>query len=417
VDAGAKSDQPVNDSSAPVQPANPSVVSFWHSWGAANHPNKPVVDEVAAFLEKKYNIKIEQDFTDFNSYRVKLSVAYSANEGPDIARGWSLSSMAPYVQGGKLLALDNYLTADYKAKLIPNATDNMTFNGKIYGLPMGISVQVLFVNRPKFEAEGLPLPTDWDKLVNAIKIFKSKGIVPMSLGAKTPGVLDHYFDSIQLHAAGPVALQAALRKETGYSAPEFLQAVMKLKELIDLGAFSPAAAGMTRDEAEVDVFNGKIPMYFHGNWVVSQFYMDSSKVDPNDIEILPMPAWQGAKGNPMDIVGVVGDAFFVNVNTKYPQFMTEVMQDLAYGFARGIYVRGGGVPAYNITDVDVSKLRPLFVKLVNLVNKANSVTAYTDLLLSGDETERFEQSLQSLLIGAITPEQHIATMNAINQGK
>jgi raffinose/stachyose/melibiose transport system substrate-binding protein len=394
---------------------HPKTITFWHTWGAANHPNKPIVDEVVAFLEDKYDITIEQDSTDFESYKIKLATAYAAGEAPDIARGWSLGFMQPFVEGGKLLALDEYMTDYFKAKMLPGTTDNMTFDGKVYGLPMGITTPALFVNRPMFEEAGLELPTDWDKLVTAVKYFKEKGVVPMALGAKDYSTLGIYYDSIQLRAAGPEAVTNALMKKTDYSAPEFLEGVNKLKELIDLGAFSPAAAGMSRDESEVDVFNGKIPMYFHGNWVVAQYYMDSSSVNPDDIEILPMPAWDGAASDTSSIIGGVGDAFYVNADTEYPEFMTMVMQDMCYAFAKGIYERGTGLPAYTISEADTADMKPLFKKMVEYTGKATSLTNATDFVLTGVDVEQFYQSLQSLLIGAITPEQYIENMNAINQ--
>ena len=408
---------PASGTDSSAIPEHPDTITFWHTWGAANHPNKPMVDTVVAMLEKKYGIKIEQDSTDFESYKVKLSTAYAANEAPDIARGWSLGFMEPFVSGGKLLPLDDYLSDDYKAKLLPSTLDNMTFDGKVYGLPMGITTHALFINRPMFEKAKLELPTTWDKLLTAVKYFAGQGIVPMALGAKDYSTLGIYYDSIQLRAAGPEAVSKALMKETDYSAPEFLTAANKLRELIDAGAFSKAAAGMSRDESEVDVFSGKIPMYFHGNWVVAQFYMDSSGVNPDDIEILPMPTWDGAKGDTTGIIAGVGDAFYVNGQTEYPEFMTMVMEDMCYAFGEEIYKAGTGLPAYNVEGVDSSKLKPLFVKMVKYASAAKTMTNATDFVYSGEDCEKFYQSLQSLLIGATTPEQHIEAMNTINAKK
>ena len=393
----------------------PTTVTLWHTWGAVGSTNKIVLDYLLPELERKYNIKIEDDSTDSASYLIKLPVAYSANEAPDIARGWAGSFMVPFVNGNKLLALDEYLTDDYKAKLLPGVLDLMTYNGKIYGLPMSINTQALYVNRAMFEREGLALPTDWDKLVTAIQHFKSKGITPITLGARTNNQVMFWYEILKLRTAGPEDSYRVLTKEIDYSAPEFLQTAERLKQLFDMGAFPQGAAGLTRDETEVDLYNGVIPMCFQGPWVTTNFYLDTSHVNPDDIEILGFPSWPGAKGKVTDITGGVSDSFYVNAQTRYPKFLADVAQDLMYGLGRGLFLQGSALAAYHVPPAESANLPPLFLKMVDYANAATYMAPDPARIYSGDDVEQYYQNANSFFLGILTPQQFIANMNLINR--
>lgn len=399
-----------------TQADTPKTITFWHTWGAANHPNKPLIDYAVDKVEKKYGVKVEQDSMEFEAYKMKLSTALAADEGPDIIRGWSLGYMKPLVEGQKLLALNDYLTDDFKGKMLKGATDNMTFDGVTYGLPVCTIAYGLYVNKPLFDKAGLELPDTWDKLITAVKHFRSQGVTPMALGGKTLTTTSLYYDAIELRAVGTDKFTNTLKKNSDYSDPAFMTAVSKFRELVDLGAFSDAAVGMSRDECEIDVFNGKTPMYFSGNWVAAQYYMDSSSVNPDDIVIMPMPAWDGAAADNNQITGAIGDAFYANASTKYPEFMANVLQDMCFGISEGYYKFGNGIPTYKVEGITAPDM-PLFVKFNEYVQSAESITTTPEFEYSGDDLQQYYQYLQELLINKLSPEQFIENMNKISAKK
>ena len=392
----------------------PQTLTFLHTWGAETHPNKPMVDSVVGYLEKTYGIEIEEESLDASGLRTKVATLYAANEGPDLVRFWSGAVMKPYAEGGKLLDLTPYLPDGFENHLVPGALNNYTFDGKVYGLPMGMSSYQLYVNKAMFEQYGLPLPTDWDSLIKAVETFHNAGITPFAMGGKYSfGTLIGYFVwQLMRNSVGPELLEKALSGEIEYkSDPGFKAAVEKFIELVKLGAFSDGAVMMDRDEAEVGVFNGTIPMYYCGNWVVQQFYMDGCTVNPDDIVIMNLPAWEGAAGDHY-VTTNIGDCFMASANTKNPELTAKVLIALAQRFGLEVYERGSSTSAYLLENPDESNLTPLFIALKNFLSGVGGGNPYGQYL-NTDQLEAMYYPLQALMLGEYTADDFITEIDGI----
>lgn len=74
---------------------------------------------------------------------------------------------------------------------IPKAVqDNMSFNGKRYGIPSGTDGRILYFNKDVFTKAGLPTdwqPKSWADIISAAQTIKSKdpGVTPLQINAGT----------------------------------------------------------------------------------------------------------------------------------------------------------------------------------------------------------------------------------------
>jgi ABC-type glycerol-3-phosphate transport system substrate-binding protein len=84
--------------------------------------------------------QLDVDATENETFKTKIRTAVAANEAPDIFTYWAGGYMKNFVTAGKLLALDDYLNDGTKDKLLDGTLDNMTFDGKVYGLPHTMDV-------------------------------------------------------------------------------------------------------------------------------------------------------------------------------------------------------------------------------------------------------------------------------------
>ncbi len=386
---------------------------FSHIWGGATDPYAPAAKKVVEDYQKaNSNVKIIVDTNENEAYKTKIKAMAGANQLPDLFSTWGGGFSQPFIQSNSVLAIDNYLTDNIKGKLVNGALNNLTYNGKVYGMPFFLAAGALFINTDLFDKNGVKVPTTYEELLTAIKTFKSKGITPMAVSGKDKWTIAMYFDVMALRAAGPDKIVKTLTKQGSFKDPEFLNAATRFREMIDAGAFSKGAAGITNDEAEVPFYDGKIPMMFKGSWAAGRADAKDSKV-AGKIGVISFPAIPDGKGNAKQFTGGAVDGVMVNANTKNKDEAVKFQLYFAENFARESYRIGAAMPAWKIEDVDKSKLPATLVKVVDLTKDAEGFTIWWDTLLAGKDTETYLNALQELFMGTKTPQQFVDSLQTI----
>ncbi len=139
---------------------SPEELAVWQSVADAFHTKNP-------------SIKVTMDVADWDSYWDKLNTLYAANTPPDL-----FAMDAPLFQDwysrGALLNLQPYIdkTPGLLDSLYPVTLQAYETPDGYYGVPRDAQTIVLFYNKDKFDAAGLPYPDDtWtlDKLREVAK--------------------------------------------------------------------------------------------------------------------------------------------------------------------------------------------------------------------------------------------------------
>ncbi|MCD4485803.1 extracellular solute-binding protein [Chromobacterium vaccinii] len=145
---------------------------------------KPTFDGYFASVKKTYEAQhpdVEVQWVDvFNdNFETKLNAAIAAGRPPALVNH-DVPRLFKYAQKGTLIPLDAALGAD-KAAYLPNALADLSFGGKLYGLPWYNNINVLVINGELFKKAGLdpkrPIASLDDELRLA-KIIKAKTGVP-----------------------------------------------------------------------------------------------------------------------------------------------------------------------------------------------------------------------------------------------
>jgi ABC-type sugar transport system, periplasmic component len=391
---------------APASPSagsTPSKVTltYWHIYTA--DPQKTMT----ANIIKKWNadnpdIQIRANATENDAYKTKIKTAISANEAPDIIYAWTEGFTQPFVQAKKILALDSYLKDGTKNKMLPGALDNITYNGKVYGLTYMQQAGALYVNKDLFTKYNVKIPTTFTELMTAVKAFRAKGITPMALGEKDewPGMW--YYDMIALRTAGSALSRSALTGKSSYDVPAFSDAASRLLDLVNAGAFDPGVMGLTRDESNVSFTQGNIPMYFGGNFEAAQYDADTSAVK-GKIEAIRFPTIEGGKGDPSEYLGGGSDALLISANSKYKAQAVKAAKYLAQQLSSQSYLSGAGLPEWKYNDIDQSKVDPLAQEIMkNIVTGAKGSIPAWDIFLVGDKAQTHKDLVAELFGKTIT---------------
>ncbi len=395
---------------------NPQQITLklWHIWVTDSDSNKrPFEKALAEWNNANPNVKIETEATENETYKIQIRTAIAVNEAPDIFYCWGAGFARPFVEAGKVLPLNDYLDDTVKNKLVPNSLDNFTYNGNIYGLPTFMIAGVFYCNQELFDKYDVKIPATYTELFEAIKIFKENSITPMAVGLKDgwPGMFHQ--NILAIRTAGIQRCTSALNKEASFNQPEFIESAVKLKELIDAGAFDKRSMQLTQHEAEMSFLNGNTAMYYGGSWAAGSMERDNCPVK-GKIVVKNFPILEDTKGDSNGFLGGAIDTFMFSSSTKYKKEAVEAMISISENFCRESYLSGSGIPAWKL-NVGAANISPLATDISKLLEDRDGFVLAWDTFLSGTEAKTHIDLVSDIFAERLTPEEFARNMQKLNQ--
>lgn len=393
---------------APEAPATKeTTLTLWSIATESDSFNHAYIQAIADFEAANPGIAIKMETFENQSYKTKIKSAVAANELPDIFYTWGGGFSKSFVESGKVLPLDDYYTDEYKAQLPQAALTYATYDGKLYGTTFTTPVSVLFYNKKMFLENGVKVPETFDQLISACNAFKEKGITPIGISAKDTWVLAMTHDALTLKCVGPDKLAKALTKNgQSYDDSDFLNSANKFRELVEMGAYSEGAAGLSNDEATATFYSGKVPMFISGSFLTGSIQDNAD--NPEDFDAVPIPVCSdNAKAT--DFMGGAVDTLMVNADSKNKDLAAKAAFELAKSISKYGYLDGAGVAAWE-KDYDDSSVNALSKKISDYAAGATSFTIWFDTLMDADDAGEYLSLLQQLYSGDITAEDFTKAM-------
>lgn len=391
----------------------PITLKLWHQWvqetDSSTNSLKSAVDEWNA--NNPY-VQIQADGINGEQYKTKIKTALAAGEAPDIFYMWGGSFVYPYIKSGNILPLDDYLDDEIKNKLIPGTLEQCIFDGEIYSLPMYTFIASLYCNEELFNKVGVKIPNTYDELLGAVKAFRKKGITPVVIGEKDrwPGM--YWFNILAMRQAGSEACLEAMKKPELFGQPEFLEAAVKLEELVKAGAFNDDAFSMGFDEMLREFTQGNAAMIYQGNWVDVHIENSNSKTK-GKVKVVPFPVIQDGKGSVSDFLGGNVDGYYININTKYKEEAVEVLKFISEKAGKEGYLNGAGIPCWKAGDIDEAMMPALSRQSAKLMSTGTSFVGWWDTILPASDSEMHKSLVAELIAGKKTPDEFVSEMTKL----
>jgi len=131
---------------------------------------------------------------DDEQYKAKLALDLKGGGGPDVF-GIDGIWVGEFAQAGYIKPLQDVVGDSYKdwdgwSQISDAVQGNASFDGKLYGIPVGTDGRVLFYNKKLFAQAGLPAdwqPKSWDDILSTAKTLKQKlpDVTPLQINAGT----------------------------------------------------------------------------------------------------------------------------------------------------------------------------------------------------------------------------------------
>ncbi|HEY3958548.1 MAG TPA: extracellular solute-binding protein [Streptosporangiaceae bacterium] len=354
-------------------------LTLWF-WGAPPQQQQTMQQVLVDGFDRsqsKYSLSVTYN----NNVDSNVSVALSANKGPDVVYSSGPSYAAAYAAEGKLVNMNSYAKKyGWKSKLLAPMYQSGTIGGKLYDLPNSASTYGIFYNKKVLQQLGEPVPTSFAQLVAIMKKALSKGMYASVTGDQGWKPVNLDYASIFLNQdAGPTAVYDALRGKTPWAAPALQKAVANSASFYQSGYLAgDKYSSLNFEEAMQLLAAGKSP-FFLGPTLAFQFasdYFNNSAGNTDDLGFTGFPNINTSLGAPIWTLGTTA-ALSVNANSKYKDGAAEVinyiMSEKFFTAMTKTWPGYWAVPLKSISDVqpaEFSGLSRTFVTAIQQMNKA-----------------------------------------------
>jgi multiple sugar transport system substrate-binding protein len=147
----------------------PVTIEYWGLW-----EDSAVWQEVLSDFNREYsNITVNYTQQDPKQYSERLLTRIQNGSGPDLFRfhnSWYpqlTPVLAPLTRD--VISADTFSTTYY-----PVMTNDLSENGALFGIPIGIDTLVLYTNNTLFQQAGANIPVTWTEFINVARALTVK---------------------------------------------------------------------------------------------------------------------------------------------------------------------------------------------------------------------------------------------------
>jgi len=239
------------DFQKPAQPATINLLAY----------NSSAVDPFSNTMVASCshdNVTVKHDPIDFPGQVQKTTATLSSDNGSyDILETYSYV-IPDLASKGKLVALDD-MVSKYGDKYTLNDIDPamrkiMSYDGKLYGLPMQAQIHVMAYRKDLLDKNGIKPPTTFAELKAAAEKIKSaEGMkYPIAFPMLASGDLATAYGSA-LASLGKGLVDPATKKPN-FDSPESAKALQSLKDLLPL--MDPQVTTFDQPKVQQQLYNG-----------------------------------------------------------------------------------------------------------------------------------------------------------------
>ncbi|CDR01708.1 ABC transporter substrate-binding protein [Streptomyces iranensis] len=328
-----------------------------------------------------------------------IQTALAAGSGPSVIVTPGPSSfVSSYWSAGYLADLGPYVRHyGWTDKFAPWALSASQVDGKLVTLPASYETMVFYWNPATLDKLGLAPPKTLEEFESFCSEAKGKGHVPLSAGNADYKGANEWFVGLGLnHGAGPEAVHSALRGETKWTDPVFVDAIDRLATYFKKGWFGGGVDLYFTNNFPTtyqQLASGKAAGMLSGTWDFSNLGSYFGKAAGNDAtwDWTTVPSL--GKGVPRIVWDLaIGQSVGINTNFRntaaaadYLNFLTTDLKTIIAGVERMNFEP----PPIHISAADFSaEADPRIVRLYSQLSAARSI-GYTTWTFFPQQTETY----------------------------
>ena len=333
--------------------------------------------------------------------RSVLQTQLRSGEGPDVFRwGAGPSFGGALAEAGLLLDL----TEAYEENgwdVYESAKEQVTVDGKIYGIPGEGETIGVFYNKDVFDNLGLAEPTNLQDLGQAAGAAKDAGFVPFAVSDQEGWQGGHLLSMALSSRVGSERVNALIAGEESWTSPDVVAALQQWADWQSAGYLTEFPTSIDYDSGTALFLAGEAAMIPNGSWFVDAIVTDA------DFEAgyIPFPT--------EDEAGIftfgLGSGPYVSAQTEHPDEAITLLDFLASEeHGQWVVENLQLIPSFPV-DTEGLDITPLFAQV--LADTEQLASGESDLgvnidVVAGDElNQAMYDGMQALFTGQSTAEQ------------
>ncbi len=354
------------------------------------HAYETAIEEVSAAHPE---INFTWEATENEAYKTKIKAAAQADEMPDIFFTWSCAFLGDFVANDKVYCLDDAYSA-YRSGISDTMLGNVTYDGKVYGVPTTMNIVGFFANMEILEAAGYTeVPATYDELIACCDDLVAQGYIPFGCSGSETWCVTEYLESIIEKNIGAAALNDIFFGNTTWNNEGVAEAVDIFQEMINKGYFDPSGDALTNDEVKANFMAGKYAFYMNGTWNCADFNNDA-EFGPK-VQVAEFPVIDSSASSLGQLIGGPSDTLAVAANGAHPAEAAVFAIELGRAICHYGYLDGCGLPAWNV-DYDDSTVNALTQSVAEIVANANGLVLFGDTAQSADDAQTYLSYVDSV---------------------
>jgi multiple sugar transport system substrate-binding protein len=292
-----------------------------------------------------------------------------ATDPPDLVYWYPGVRMLTFVKPGLFASISDVWTkTNLAAKVAPGVTEQLTYDGKQWGMPYGYYMWGMYYRKDIFQKNNIAIPKNWADFQAACAKLKAAGITPVALGDKELWPAAGWFDYLDMRINGFAAHEDLLHGKIAFSSPGVRKVLDTWASLVRDKDFTENATSYLWQDAERFLFSGKAAMMLIGSFILPTVPADMA---PNigffDFPVIN-PSAGLAEDAPIDMISMTGGAKDKGESAAFLAAMTDpaAQSKLAAGL--------GELPV--LTDAAASS--PLMTQQAKLLSKIPHFAQFFD---------------------------------------
>lgn len=269
------------------------------------------------------------DLYDAATYPLRLRTYAGRYDMPDIFLLFQDASvLLPYTAAGLVAPIPAERFGDYA--FLPGALEGFTLGDTLYALPTRTDYRFILYNQLLFDRYGLEAPDTLERLERAVRVFREKGIIPMSTAGTYTTRQTELFADLCLKLAGgdaQIVDDALAQRSTFAQTPSFIEGADIMGRLV--------AAGLFQDDWERDGYlaarmmfmEQKAAMFYSGTW---DFGITKDESLPlafrKGVRCVPFPAPEGAGAHTVT-TGAINAGLAIGADTEHYDVALDILQE------------------------------------------------------------------------------------------
>ena len=343
-------------------------------------------------------------------YAAKINALASAGNMPDTLWQAPGAKVKEYATAGKFVEITPYLEKDQEwyDSFQDGAFDGVTFNDKIWTVPLNFAFSCVFYNTELFDQAGVKADDikTWDDFLKACETLKGAGIQPITMASKDAWCIALFTSYLVQRIGGLEEVQKIANREDGYTFEQdcFIKAGEMTKELLDKGYIQASTVGDSNDMAGSYFRNGDAAMFCMGSWAIGGFHRDDSKI-VDKVGVFAFPTVEGGSGKQNQWMGKT-DSIALGIDGKYPDLAIEWPKWMTSDKAQKATAEVAGKVPITKVEFDAEKAPRELQFVSDLMNEMGAETfGFFDETFGNKLGDEWNNALQNIMTGNKTPEQ------------